>query len=150
MEALVEPAKAIVAINLNPDARTLRTFGFIGFAVFATAAYLQSGMLMFEGGATQLTVARSLAVVGVYCGACSLLAPRLNRPVYVAIGLVTYPIGVVTSYVLLAVVFFGVFLPVGAGLRLVQRAGRKNASKASSYWHADATMRRSSGYFRPF
>ena len=82
----------------------------------------------------------------------SLLAPAANRPLYVALVLITYPIGVVLSHVLLAVVFFGVITPVGLFFRLVGRdpLRRRFDPQAESYWVPYRPPDSMERYFRQF
>jgi hypothetical protein len=47
-----------------------------------------------------------------------LVLPRLIRPIFVGLILLTYPIGWVVSHVLLGAIFYGIVMPIGIILRL--------------------------------
>ena len=50
----------MIDLNLNPDAKTLRQFGFIalgGFGLLAALAYTESFIFSFGLGGSRLTVA---------------------------------------------------------------------------------------------
>jgi hypothetical protein len=110
----------LLELNLNPEPRVLRQFGFIalvGFGLLALAAHYE--ILPFSMG---LGAARAPLVVGftgiaVVSATFSLVAPRLNRLVYIAISVLTYPIGLVLSYVILGFLFFAIIAPIGVLLR---------------------------------
>jgi hypothetical protein len=58
----------LVELDLNPNDRTLRQFGLIavvGFGLLAACAYYETWMFAFGLGDARLTVAGTLAGVGV-------------------------------------------------------------------------------------
>jgi hypothetical protein len=67
-----------------------------------------------------------------------------NRPLYVALTLISFPIGFALSYVLMAVLFFGLFGLVALVMRLLGRdpLHRRYDPKAATYW---SSPRRSRG-----
>src|SRR5688500_10865965 len=110
----------MIKLDLDPSPHTLRQFGFIALGFFALlAALAHFELLLFSGGlgAARDTVAVVLLAVGGASALFSLLAPRANRVLFVALTLVGHPIGFVVSHVLLALLFFGLFAPLGALLR---------------------------------
>lgn len=144
-----------VELNLRPDAATLRRFGFIafvGFGALAVCARLEVLAFAHGLGGARDTVALALAALGVLAATSSLVHPPLNRPLWIALMLVGYPIGLVLSHVILAVLFFGVFAPIGVLLRALGKdpMQRHPSADARSYWTdappADAKDR----YFRQF
>src|SRR5690606_37879755 len=84
--------------------------------------------------------------------AFSVFAPHWLRPVYYAFTIVAFPIGWVVSHVLLAVVFYGVFTPIGLVMRLLGRdpMRRKFDSNAESYWAPHPPRKSLEDYFRQF
>ena len=109
----------MVEINLRPDARTLRQFGWIALGGFGLLALLAwQGWLVFarlEVG-TRETVALWLLALAGLSTLFSLVWPKANLPIYLGLTLVAFPIGFVLSYVIMGVLFFGIIAPIGYGL----------------------------------
>ena len=111
----------LVEINLRPDDRTLRQFGWIalgGFALLALCAANEWLVFRHGLGAARLPVAAALAGLGLLSALFSLAYPRANAPLFVGLSVVAFPIGFVLSYVILATLFYLVIAPVGFALRL--------------------------------
>ncbi|MGB7324378.1 MAG: hypothetical protein WBD31_05870 [Rubripirellula sp.] len=60
--------------------------------------------------------------------------PMTQKPIHDAFVRVTSPIQWLMSYVILVVVFFAVFLPVGIGMRLFRHSIRRVNPEATSHW----------------
>ena len=102
-------------LNWDPDRAELRKFGaamLIGFGIIGLLAALRHQEL---AGPTFV-----LWGVGVTLAAVSRL-PVLGRVAYLAVYVASGLIGFVVSHVLLTLIFFLVFLPVGLLLRLSGR-----------------------------
>lgn len=145
---------ALAELDLKPDARKLRQFGFIalaGFGLLAALAWSEAALFSFGLGDARIAVSGGLAAVGVLAGLASLVAPRANLPLYLAITLIAYPIGLVLSYVLLALLFYGVITPVGLVVRLTGRDPMaRGFSDDSSYWSRNLPARTKESYFRQY
>lgn len=144
---------SLINLDLNPQVRTLRQFGWISFLVFGALA-LVSRWRSGAGDSTLLQVAMTWLLLGVavISGFFSLAAPRANRLLFVTLSVVTYPIGVVVSHVLLACLFYGVIMPVGVLVKLTGRdvLRRAAASSTPTYWIDARPARPSSDYFKQF
>jgi len=100
------------AIQWNPPARTLRQFGWLcaivfggwGIKLLVTAEVSSAGC--------------GLVAVGLTAGLLGTLHPEFLRPVFVGWMILVFPIGWIVSHLLLELLFFGVFMPVGFLLRL--------------------------------
>lgn len=145
----------MIEIDWRPDERTLRQFGwiaFVGFSFLAALAYWER--LAFAGGLGQ---ARSF-VVGGFAGLAlasavfSLVAPKANRPIFLGLALLTYPIGFVVSHVILGFLFFGLITPLGLFFRLIGRdpLDRRFEPDAPTYWADPRPRRGKESYFRQF
>lgn len=136
---------AIVEINWQPTRRDLRVFG-LGLAVFcaviAWLCYRSDGQF---GIAESVLTGLAMLAVGF-----AVLAPQLLRPVYLGFMVVAFPIGWMMSHVLLAVVFYAVFTPMGLFMRLIGRdpMRRRFDTKAESYWVPRQAEKSSKDYFR--
>jgi len=145
---------ALIKLNLSPDRATLRSFGFIalgGSAALAVCAWQR--WLMFAAlGEASGTVALSLGAVGATCALLSLVAPQANRPLYVALSLATYPIGLVLSHLIMATLYFGLFAPIAILFRLLGRdpLSRRFDPAAESYWTTHPKARSKEDYFRQY
>lgn len=145
----------LVHIDLSPDEATLRQFGWIGLVGFAgLAALAWFELLVFSVGlgSWREPVSYGLAGLGLWCAAAGLLFPRANKPVFVALSIVAYPIGFVLSYVIMAFLFFGMLAPVGLFFRLTGRdvLHRRFEPELDSYWSDPRPRRGKDSYFRQF
>lgn len=138
---------AIVEINWQPTRTDLRVFGG-GLAVFCAVI----GVLLYRGDGRFGIVEGLLAGTAGLAVVISLFAPQSLRPVYFAFVVVAFPIGWVLSHVLLAVVFYGVFTPIGLVMRLLGRdpMQRRFDSQADSYWAPHDPPKSPEDYFRQF
>jgi len=147
---------ALVEVNWKPNRKQLQLFGVVGTGVLGALA---AWVLLRRTLLGVSLDARTAGVVGCsLAGAAALLAtltaaaPRALRPLYVVLTAVGLPIGFVMSYVILGVVYFGLFTPIALIFRLIGRDAlcRKFDRGASTYWRprrATDDLRR---YFRQF
>ncbi len=108
-------------ISFAPTSRVLRQFAALVLVVFG-------GLAAWYGVAReQPGLATVFAIVAVVIGPLGLIAPRAVRPIFVVWMVVAFPIGWTISRVLLALVFYGLFTPLGLVLALVR--GNKYSSR---------------------
>jgi hypothetical protein len=146
---------AVLDINLRPDRRTLRTFGFVclvGFGLLGLLIWWRGGLFGLGFGSAAMPVAWALWGLGGLAAMLSLVAPGANRVLFVGLVVLTYPIGWVVSHVLMGVVFYGVLTPVGLFFRLIGRdpLHRRFDRQAASYWVPHRRVDRVERYFRQF
>lgn len=145
----------LIRINTCPDERTLRQFGILALMVFgglAALGWTQHAIFgLHLGEARQLTVA-VLAIVGLFSLACSVIYPLGNRTLFVLLQTLTYPIGLVVSYLLLALLFFSVLGPTALVLRILRRRPIQLGfdPKATSYWTKARHRTSKERYFRQY
>lgn len=145
----------MVQIDFDPPPRILRQFGWIalvGFGLVAALAWTESLIFAFGLGAARPWVAGAAAGLGLLAACFSLVAPRANRPLYVGLALLTFPIGFVLSHVILAALFFGLFVPVALFFRVTGRDPMRRAwdREAESYWLPAHPPRPKERYFRQY
>jgi len=144
----------LARLDWNPSTRTLRQFGFIAlgaFGLLALMAHQEAFMFRAGLGAARMTVTWSLLGVGVVSALFSSIAPRANRLLFVGLSLVAYPIGFVVSHVLLAVLFFGLFAPIGFLLKASGKdAVQASDSGAGTYWRKARRKRAVADYFKQY
>ena len=91
----------LVELNVNPGRRELRVFG-AGF----TIALVVIGALLAVRGKPWVYAGIAWAI-GAICAALAAFVPLALKWPYVAVSIVTYPIGIVVSWIALALLFYG-------------------------------------------
>jgi len=145
----------MVEINLRPDARTLRQFGFIALGGFGLLALLAwNGWLAFAylGEASRASVALALAALAAVSGLFSLVFPKANLPIYLGLTIAAFPIGFVLSYVIMGTLFYVVIAPIGLLMRVFGHdpMDRRFRPDAKSYWLDARPQRPRDSYFKQF
>ena len=138
---------AVIDLDLDPPPRALRVFGVASAVVFSGL-----GAFAWHKGWISTPVASGAFAVATCSLMAAVLWPKANRPLFVLLSVLAWPIGLVLSYVVLGLLFFGVLTPVGLLFRLIGRDPlrlRKGASAASHWvpYERRGTLER---YFRQF
>ena len=145
----------LIDLNLRPDDRTLRHFGFIalaGFGLLAVLAWYERAIFAFGLGAWREEVVGTFAVLGVLALLLSLVFPRGNLPLYLGLTVIAFPIGFVLSYVIMGTLFYLIIAPIGLIMRIFGQdpLNRAYLPGASSYWVDARQVRPKESYFRQF
>ena len=132
-------------VDHEPSKGKLTVFGVSWLIFFA----LVSGGLA-RRGSPGLAVAVGLAAAAVPL--IGLFSAQRLRAVYLAANYATYPLGLVASYLILAVVYYGVVTPLGLALRLLGHdpLGRRFDPEAKTYWSQRKPTEDASRYFQQF
>jgi hypothetical protein len=133
-------------IQFRPSDKTLRQFAGLCLVLFGGLAAWQG----LVAGRSQL--AWALAALAFTIGPIGLAWPRLVRPVYVGWMILAFPIGWTVSQALLAVIFYGLFTPVGLLFRLLGRDPLHRARQPGleSYWTPKPSVSDPRRYFKQF
>lgn len=142
-------------VNRNPSSAELRKFGgamVLGFGIIGSVLWYlgpePNGLRW--AGVYQQKLAIAMWIAGVVLLLISLGSQSIARPVYVVWMTAAACMGMVTTFVLLSVLFF-VLLPVFTLIRLKDPLRRKLLGPGESYWedheHHDSTLERT---IRPF
>lgn len=99
-------------VTRPPKPKVVRQFGVVCLVVFGSLGLLQ--ML----ARSRPVLGGILLGFGVLCAVLGLVAPAVLRRVYTGAMLLAFPIGFVVSQLMLGVLFFLVFTPLGGLLRL--------------------------------
>lgn len=116
----------LIDIDWHPSPRKVRQFAACAAVFLVVIASYAGGMSNWLWG----------GIIGGAVILGSWLKPAVIRPVYVAMMLVTLPIGMVLGEVALLSIFLLVFLPIGLMFRLLKRDALKRTidRSAVSYW----------------
>ena len=133
-------------VNKEPTRVELRIFG----ALFALFCGLVGGLLWWKAEA--VLAARIVWGVGVAGMLLYYAVPPLQRMAFRAWIRVTFPIGWTVSHVILGLIYYAVFTPIGVLMRLFGRdvLNRKLDRSAATYWSAHRPANSSSRYFKQF
>ena len=132
----------LVEANWNPSDRQLRQFALICVVAIPLLCWLWIS-------ADQLTIGLA-AAGGLAIGIIGLLRPSLVKYIFLALMVIAIPIGMVVSEVVLALIFFGVFTPLGLVFRCMGRDALEREIKpdAKTYWQDRKTPQSVASYFR--
>lgn len=117
-------------IPWRPPHSTLRWFAAIWLACFVGLGCME--WFLHANG----TGAIALVFVALLIGPLGLIYPAAIRGVFVSSLVITFPLGWLISRLLLGIVFYCLFTPLGLFFRLVGRdpLGRHLQPGAASYW----------------
>jgi hypothetical protein len=141
----METQNMVGAVNLNPDRRVLSQFGYLCGVFFGGLGIWQG---FHESSLLIVCTLFSVATGGVVLG---WLKPQWLRPVFVGWMILVFPIGWLVSHLLLAVLFFGVFTPLGFLLRLSGKDPlRLKKPVMDSFWQDKPVITDLRRYFRQY
>ncbi|MCC6573821.1 MAG: hypothetical protein IT462_08520 [Planctomycetes bacterium] len=122
---------ALIQINKNPSDRELRSFAWLWFPLFCAAL-----SLIVWWRTKTLAVAYVMAVAAVIVAVLGVVKLRAVKYVFVGLMYVTFPVGFVMSHLLLGLIYYGFFTPIGFGMRLFgwDAMSRRIEKDKPSYW----------------
>ena len=131
----------LVEVNWSPSNRQLRQFAAICLVALPLLGWVWGGSPQTIGW---------LAVAGCAIGVIGAVAPAAIKPVFIALTLITLPIGMVIGELTLLLVFFGILLPLGLFFRLIKRDALqlKLDRTCSTYWQPKKQANGSASYYR--
>ncbi len=141
----------LIEMEWKPSDRQLRQFGLIALVGLPLAGWLFAGRPWpADITSTQKTVLGVLAGVGVLFAALAVVRPQLLKLPFLALMLAALPIGLVVSELILALIYFVLFVPVALYFRLTGRDAleRKIDRSAKTYWQPKAQAPNIDSYFR--
>jgi hypothetical protein len=136
----------MIRINHNPSRRYLAVFALLWLGVFCVLG----GMSWWRSGAC--VTANMFWAIAVAIPVLGLIWPGALRLVYLAISYATYPIGLVVSYIILAIVYYLVLTPIGIVMRVTgyDPMHRNFDRSAKTYWIPRETEEGTERYFKQF
>lgn len=137
----------MIKLDLKPKNETVRQFGWIALFGFPLA-----GLALTQWpGSLPINTLWVLVGLGVACGLAAVANVLvILRPIYVAMTLLAFPIGLMISTVLLSTIYFLLFTPVGLFFRLTGKdpLERRIDPSAPTYWRTRGAQRAPSSYLR--
>jgi hypothetical protein len=136
----------LIRINRNPSRRQLAVFGLLWLVFFGILGHTvqrRTGLHWAAWSVWALAVAVPVA---------GWLVPPILRMAYLGLSYATAPIGIVVSFVILAVIYYLVLTPTGLLMRLLGHdpLSRHFDPDARSYWVEREALRSADRYFRQF
>jgi hypothetical protein len=133
---------SLIRINVNPSGRQLLVFAaaWLAFLGVIGAENWQHGRHAMA--ATCWTLAGLVPLAGAFSRAAL-------RFVFVGLSYATRPIGIVVSYVVLALVYYLALTPIGLTMRLLRHdpLSRRFVPDAESYWSPRSQSKPVESYF---
>jgi hypothetical protein len=133
-------------IQFRPTSKILRQFAGLWLICFSGLAIWE---WLVRGHATWALV---IAILAVTIGSLGLVWPQRVRPVYVAWMVLAFPIGWTISQLILAVMYYGLFTPIGLIFRLIGRDSLQRAHRPGleTYWAPKASPTDPRRYLKQF
>ena len=133
----------MLRVNTNPSCTQLRQFGLLCVVLLPLIAWFWGG----SGSTIQATV-----FIGAGLGLLGTFAPKLLKPLFIGLVIVTFPIGMVVGELILFMIFACVFLPMSLLFRIMGRdvLKRRMSVESKTFWvprSAPTSVRR---YFQQY
>jgi hypothetical protein len=133
-------------VPFDPSRKTLRQFAGLSLVIFG-------GMAVWQGLVRGHTAPASIfAVLALAIGPLGLARPEAIRWIYIGWMVLAFPIGWTVSQLMLALLFFGLFTPIGLVFKLIGRDPLHRARRVdvASYWAPKASPVDLRRYFKQF
>ncbi len=132
---------AVIHLNLDPTPRQLRQFGLAAMLALPLAGWLWS--------CSQPTF-WILVWIGLLLGLLAVTAPPILKLPFIATSLVGMPLGVLVGELLLSIIFFAIFVPLGVLFRLIGRDALQLQidRRAETYWQRKRQPTGAASYLR--
>jgi hypothetical protein len=142
----------LIDFNWNPTDRQLKQFGVACFIALPLLGWLWTSNPLEIGGGAVPPLMWGLAGLGLVLAVVSLIKPQAIKPLFIAVSLVAFPIGLIVGELMLLLMFMLIFTPMALIFRLVGRDAlqRKIDRRAKSYWQPKAQAHDSRSYYRQF
>ena len=142
----------MIDIDWKPSDRKLRQFAVASLFGFPLIGFLLTKLLPALGAQVPENTIMVAAIVGAVICILGLIVPKAALPVYVALVALALPIGLALSFILIPLIYYGVFTPVALGLKALGKdpMERSLAPNEGSYWITRKPVRSSSQYYKQY
>lgn len=136
---------SLLRLNTRPSKSQLIQFGIAWIVFFLLLALVAS----WRGASVPPWPMVALALFPPLIG---WVFPGFLRVLFIAMSIVTFPIGFVVSHLILAALYYLVLSPIGLILRVVKPGFFPKNPDASlpTYWHSRTRIRERNDYFKPY
>ena len=132
-------------IPRNPDNHTLRQFAGLWILFFGAIALSQ------HFRSHNSTVAIVVGAFALVVGVPGLFFPRVLKPIFVGWMILSFPIGWLVSHVILFLIYWSVFVPIGFILRRMGHDPlRLRKPAGDSYWEQKTQQTSLRRYLKQF
>jgi hypothetical protein len=133
-------------IPFDPTRKTLRQFAGLWLVFFGGVALWQA---LVRG---RMNLGLSIGALALVVGLAGLTRPEWVRLIYIGWMVLAFPIGWTVSQVILLIMYFGLFMPIGLIFRLIGRDPLHRARRAGveSYWTPKPAPVDVRSYFKQF
>ncbi len=138
---------ALVSLNLKPSNKQLRDFGLIGLCMCTVI-----GLLLLGLGKIPPLGLLVLFLIGLVMFVLSRISDALIKPVYLAMVILTFPIGWIISHLVMGLFFYVIVTLIAVLFKIIGRDPlyRKFDSQADTYWLPYKNKRSAKDYFHQF
>lgn len=138
---------ALVSLNLKPSEKQLKDFAFVALIMFNLL-----GLVLFWLGKISGHGYFIFAIAGVLTYVFGRISTKLIKPIFLAMIVLTFPIGWIVSNLVMALFYYGVITGVGLFFRIIKRDPlcRKYDANVDTYWIQSKNKRSAKDYFRQF
>ena len=141
----------MIPLDFHPGLRQLRQFCLTALVVLPLLAWLFTGRPTPNVWTTfHSALVGSLIAVGAILSVLSFVVPAAVRPVYIAVMLIAFPIGLVISELILLLTWLLLFTPLAVIFRLIGRDAldRRFDRSTDTYWRPKRQPKTIESYFR--
>jgi hypothetical protein len=131
----------LIELNWSPSDRQLRQFGVVCMIALPGVGWMW--------GISNLPML-VLSILGITLALAGWVKPRILKPAFLTLMLVTSPIGIFVGEVSMIMIYFGLFLPFSLVFRIIGRDAlqMKRSKSATSYWQKRQQPTDVSTYYR--
>ncbi|MCC6671377.1 MAG: hypothetical protein IT458_09970 [Planctomycetes bacterium] len=144
----------MLKLVLNPPAKQVRQFQWIAVVAFPVLALVLAWIrgLPLSNTLTWVFLGIAALILVAELAVAELWERTLGKWLFQLLTLITMPIGMVISFVLLGLIYYGMFTPVALWFRIIGRdpMHRRIDKAATSYWHARTRQRTPASYLRQY
>jgi len=138
---------ALVSLNLKPSKKQLRDFGLAALCMCNVI-----GLLLLWLGRIPSKGLVVFFLIGLAIYVLSRTSTVLIKPIYLAMLILTFPIGWVVSHIAMGLFYYGIVTPMAVFFRILGRDPlcRKYDAQANTYWIPYKRKRSAKDYFHQF
>jgi hypothetical protein len=138
---------SIVSVNWKPSQGDLKGFRWIALVILPLI-----GLVLYLVKQVDWQICAAIGAVGAAIWISGFISYRLTRAIYLVLVALTLPIGLVVSFTIMALFYFGVITPLGLLFRIMGRDSmcRRFDAKAKTYWVPHESSSGAERYFQQF